>query len=275
MKNLNLDAVNDFIYAGERLSDYQMMLCRFDGGSGEAVSAGSNLNFNTVRPAGSDRFFLANTSYEEPLTTTFQICKNRCHTLDMSIKPEELSALLRWLGRKDGYHKLKLYQPDYENLFFIGSFHNIQEIKTGNCIHGLEITFLSDSPYAYMDTVELDFTADQSNPHTIVNLSHETGHLYPSVFSCKCLSSGNLQITNSIENRTTEIKNCVKDEIITLQGQTKEINSSKTDHMLYNDFNYNYFRLANTYHNNRNIITTSIPCEIHIEYNPIRKVGLG
>lgn len=272
---MKLTAANDFMYAGERLSDYQMMLCKFDGGSGETISAGSSLNFGTVRPAGSDRFFLTNTSYEETLTATFQICKNKCLTSDVSIKPEELSAIIRWLGRKDGYHRLKLYQPDYEELFFIGSFHNIQEIKVGNLTCGLEVTFLSDSPYAYMDTIELDFTVDSSHPHTIINLSHETGHLYPSVFTCKCLADGNLQLTNSIENRITEIKNCVKNETITLRGQQKEIISDRNTHMLYNDFNYNYFRLANTYRNNINMITASIPCEIHVEYNPIRKVGLG
>ena len=36
---MNLDAANDFMYAGDRLSDYQMMLCRFDGSSNEAISA--------------------------------------------------------------------------------------------------------------------------------------------------------------------------------------------------------------------------------------------
>lgn len=269
------DAAGDFMYAGERLSDYQMLLCRFGSSSGETVSAGSNMNFNMVRPAGSDRFFLTGTTYEDTLTATFQICKNPCTASDSILKPEELSRLLRWLGRKDGYHKLKLYQKDYEDICFYGSFHDIREIKAGGSVYGLELTFLSDSPYGYLDTITLDFSTTDSSGYDIINFSHETGHLYPSVFTCKCLADGDLQITNSIENRITEIKNCIKDEIITLDGTHKVIDSSVKTHRLYNDFNYNYFRLGNTYHKNINTITTSVPCEIHIEYNPIRKAGLG
>ena len=39
--------------------------------------------------------------------------------------------------------------------------------------------------------------------------------------------------------------------------------------------NYNYFHLGNKYEDKLNIITTSLPCEIYIEYELVRKVGLG
>lgn len=268
------NAAIDFLYDNEKLSDYDMMLCSFDGGSNDTISVGSNLIFNTVKTNGSDRNYFVNYAYEEPLTTTFQICKKNCGGEEKYITSEELTSLLRWLCRKDGYHKFEIYQNGYKGTYFMGSFNQPNQIKVGGLIVGLELTLVTDSPYGYED-IEFDFTTTASVGYSIFNLSTETGHLYPIEFDCKCLESGDLQIHNSIEDRTTEIKNCVKDEIITLDGNHKIIETSVPTHKIYNDFNYNYFRLGNTYNNNLNTITTSIPCEIHIKYALVRKVGIG
>lgn len=265
----------DFLYDNERLSDYEMMICQFDGGGGlETVSAGNNLTFNTVKSNQSDRNYLTSTTYEEPLSTTFQICKQGCYGDDKYISSEELTSLLRWLSRRDGFHKFEIYQKGYEGIFFYGSFNNIQQLKVGGELYGLELTFVTDSPYGYED-ISFDFTTTASVGYSLFSMSNETGHLYPKVFTCKCLESGNLQIHNSIEDRVTEINNCVKDEIITMDGNHKVIETSVPTHKLYNDFNYNYFRLGSKYDDNLNVITTSLPCEIHIEYESVRKVGLG
>ena len=269
------NVATNFLYDNEKLSDYGMILCRFDGSATEAISIGNNLTFNTVKTSISDRNYLSSATYEEPLSTTFQICKLDCNNPeDRYISSEELTSLLRWLARRDGFHKFKLYQKGFEDTFFRGSFNNIQQLKIGGEIYGLELTFVTDSPYGYED-ISFDFTTTASVGYSIYNLSNETGHLYPKVFTCKCLQNGDLQIHNSIEDRITELKNCVKDEIITMDGNHKVIETSVPTHKLYNDFNYNYFRLGNKYEDNLNIITTSLPCKIHIEYESVRKVGLG
>lgn len=269
------NTATNFLYDNEKLSDYGMILCKFDSNSSETVSIGNNLTFNTIKTSISDRNYLSAATYDEPLSATFQICKMDCHNPeDRFISPEELTSLLRWLARRDGYHKFKLYQKGFEDTFFMGSFNNISQLKIGGEIYGLELTFVTDSPYGYED-VSLDFTTTASSAFSIFNMSNETGHIYPKVFICKCLASGDLTIHNSIENRTMEIKNCVKDEVITIDGNHKVIETSVPTHKLYNDFNYNYFRLGNKYEDNLNIITTSLPCEIHIEYESVRKVGLG
>lgn len=268
------DVAIDFLYDNEKLSDYDMMLCSFNGGSNDTVSAGNNLTFNTVKTNGSDRNYHAGSSYDEPLTATFQICKKNCDGDDKYITSEDLDSLLRWLCRKDGYHKFELYKNGYKDIYFMGSFNQPNKIEVGGLIAGLEITLVTDSPYGYTD-IEYDFTTTASVGYDIFNLSRETGHLYPIEFACKCLESGDLQIHNSIENRITEIKNCIKDEFILFDGIHKYIMTSVPTHKVYNDFNYNYFRLGNTYNNNLNTITTSIPCEIYIKYAAVRKVGIG
>lgn len=269
------NVATNFLYDNEKLSDYGMMLCKFDSNSMETISIGNNLTFNTVKPSMSDKNLLATSIYDEPLSTTFQICKYDCHRReDKYISYEELTSLLRWLARRDGYHKFELYQKGFEGIFFRGSFNNIQQIKIGGKLCGLELTFVTDSPYGYED-ISFDFTTTDSEGYSVFNMSTETGHLYPTEFICKCLESGDLQIHNSIEDRITILNNCVKDEIITMDGNHRVIETSVPTHKLYNDFNYNYFRLGNTYDNNLNIITTSLPCEIHIAYELVRKVGIG
>ena len=88
----------------------------------------------------------------------------------------------------------------------------------------------------------------------------------------KCLSSGNLIINNSIENRDTVIKNCTQNEIISLDYPI--IESTLISHKLQNDFNFNFVRIANTYENTLNKLTFSLPCEVQLSYNPIKKVGV-
>ena len=265
----------DFKYDNEKLSDYQLMLCEFDNDS-NTISVGNSLTFNTVQPSGSDKSILANAKYNEDgvLTAKLQVCKNTCLQItDSIITLDELSYITRWLGRKE-YHEFRIYQDEYEDIFFNGSFNDFNVITVDGKICGLEFTFVADSPYGYLDTVSLDFTTTTNASYNITNLSHETGILYPKKFTCKCLTGGNLEIYNAIEDRKTVINNCIKDEIISLEGENKIIESNVKTHLLYNDFNYKYFRLANSYYNNINSITTSLPCEIHIEYNPIRKVGI-
>lgn len=264
----------DFKYDNEKLSDYQLMLCEFDSNGSNTISIGNNLTFNTIQPSGSDKSILANTKYNEVLTAKLQVCKNICLQIaDSVITTDELSFITRWLGRKE-YHEFRIFQDGYEDLFFNESFNNFNAITVNGLIYGLEFTFVADSPYGYLDTVSLDFTTTANVPYDITNLSHEIGILYPKKFTCKCLTGGNLEILNGIEDRKTVVYNCIKDEIISLEGENKIIESNVKTHLLYNDFNYKYFRLANSYYNNINSITTSLPCKIHIEYNPIRKVGI-
>ena len=86
------------------------------------------------------------------------------------------------------------------------------------------------------------------------------------------LESGILTIHNDLENRTMQINNCIAGERITLDYPI--ISSSISSHKIQDDFNWNWFRIYNTFQNSQNILTISIPCTIKIKYSPIVKVGL-
>lgn len=101
--------------------------------------------------------------------------------------------------------------------------------------------------------------------------SYEEGYIYPQM-EITIKQDGDLTIYNSIENRETYIANCKSGEIITLDYPV--IQSSDSSHNIQNDFNWKFFRIANTYDNSRNDLVISLPCSIKIKYSPIVKVGI-
>lgn len=106
---------------------------------------------------------------------------------------------------------------------------------------------------------------------SINDTSYEEGFIYPYT-EIIINESGNLKIHNSIENRESYIANCIVGEVITMDYPV--IRSSISSHNIQNDFNWNFFRIANTFDNSRNDLTISLPCTIKIKYSPIVKVGL-
>ncbi len=106
---------------------------------------------------------------------------------------------------------------------------------------------------------------------TINDISHEEGYIYPYT-EIVVNESGDLNIYNAIEDRNTYIANCVAGEIITMDYPI--ISSSISSHNIQNDFNYNFFRIANTFEDSRNDLTISLPCTIKATYSPIVKIGL-
>lgn len=107
--------------------------------------------------------------------------------------------------------------------------------------------------------------------HSINDVSYEEGHIYPYV-EITINEDGDLNVYNAIEDRSTYIANCIAGEVITMDYPV--IQSSVSSHNIQNDFNWNFFRIANTYEDGRNDLTISLSCEIKLKYSPIVKVGL-
>lgn len=151
--------------------------------------------------------------------------------------------------------------------------HNGGYIK-GNYIE--EVTSTSSNAYpnnGYKDGywyISKGLKTDKSMSCSIYDTSHEEGYIYPYT-EITILEDSDLNIYNAIENRNTFIANCKKDEVIIMDYPV--IQSSNLSHNIQNDFNWNFFRIANTFNNNKNDLIIS-PCKIKIEYSPIIKVGL-
>ena len=260
----------DFQYGEHCLHDFNMMICKFDGKGLNTVSNGSKIKFNTASSSGGSKHNLLSTEYEDCLETTIQICKNYCNSDVTEITSAEFRELTQWLNRKK-FLKFKILSEDYIDLYFEASF-NVSRIEIDGKLIGLELEVVTNRPFALKEPVTLVVRNIALNDkHVINDVSHEEGYIYPYT-KIEIAQDGDLKIHNAIENRDTYIANCIAGEVITMDYPV--IQSSVSSHNIQNDFNWNFFRVANTYGNSRNNLTVSIPCTITIKYSPIVKVGL-
>lgn len=260
----------DFEYDGLNLSDLGYVICNFNSDGLKTIASGSQITFNTISTHSGEKFELTNSKYEECLTATFQICKNLCNDRNVEIPFKEYRDLMSWLNRKE-FHKFKFLEGGYLDLFFNASF-NINRIELDGKLIGLELNMITDSPFAYQESEIINIDNQKENGTKIIySKSDEEGYIYPHT-EIKINQSGDLIIYNSLDDRTMYVANCTKGEIITLDYPI--IQSSNLSHKIQNDFNWNFFRIVNTFKDKKNVLTISIPCEIKIKYNPLIKFGM-
>lgn len=259
----------DFEFDNKRLSDFGMMLCKFDSDSMETVE-GVKISFNTVPTLNGAKHELVSYAYEDCLETTLQICKHSCAKGVQAITTTEYRELTKWLNRKK-FLKFKILDEDYIDLYFEVMF-NTSKIEMDGKTIGLELEVMTNRPYALKEPRIINIkNLEQDGRHFINDTSYEEGYIYPYT-EIIINQDGNLKIHNAIENRDTYIANCKKGEVITMDYPV--IQSSDSSHNIQNDFNWQFFRVANTFENSRNDLTISLPCSVKVEYSPVVKVGL-
>lgn len=264
----------NFEYDNEKLSDYGMIICSFDGGGGiETVSSGSDITFHQIKSVGSNHFNLYSSTYETAYSSTFTICKDPCvfDKNNMGLSVAEVSAVQRWLCRKNQYCKFKILQKGYEDIYWNVTFSS-KQIELNGEIIGLELTLYADAPFAYMDEIVITEDCSENLSFDVYDISDEEGFIYPDV-KIVFLESGDFILKNTLDNKTMSIKNCRENEEINLKGKSHIISSSNHDN-LPNDFNYYFPRIINSYNKNKNTYSCNLKCEITFCYSPIRKIGL-
>lgn len=267
----------DFEYDKRRLSEYNMIICSFNGNSGiEPVSSGADITFNQGKSSGSNKFNLYSSTYENAYTATFQICKDPCKFDDddkFYFSVNEVSAIQKWLCR-NSYHKFKIDQDDYRNIYWNAVFSSKQILLNGRIV-GLELTMYTDATYAYRDEIcHVFHCTGENKSFDILDFNWKEGYIYPNI-EITVLQPGNFIL--SFNGKESEIKNCqVKDknEIITIDGDNQIISSSNAEHNIAKDFNFIFPRLENTYENNKNTFSVNLDCKIIIKYSPIVLIGL-
>ena len=261
---------HDFSFDGKSLSSMGFILCKFDSGGVETVD-GIQVTFNTIPALNGQKHELISTTYEDCLEATLQICKYDCSSDIKEITATDYRNISKWLLRKK-FLKFKILDEDHIDIYFEVAFTNINKIEIDGRLIGLELTLITNTPFALKEPkmIVVKNTA-QNGKHSFNDVSHEEGYIYPHT-EITIVEDGNLIMHNAIENRDTCINNCVAGEVITMDYPV--ITSSISSHNIQNDFNWNFFRVANTFENSRNDLTISIPCTMKIKYSPIVKVGL-
>ena len=260
----------DFEYDGLNLSDKGFMLCSFDKSKIDTVENGVEINMEISPFYNGDVNYILTANYESTLTATFQICKNPCTGEDLNITVDEVRDMASWLCRK-GFHKFKIFDDDYLNVYYEATFNMSRIIRNGNVI-GLELEMITNRPFGVMEDTVINIKNEVENGvENFYSISDDEGFIYPKV-KITIKQDGDLKISNIFVQRDTIIKNCKAGEIIEMDYPV--IKSSLESHKIQNDFNWNFFRIENKFKDKRNLIQISIPCEIEMVYSPIAKIGI-
>lgn len=206
-------------------------------------------------------------TYSETLSIRMSICKLSDAEVK-TISPAESAEIKRWLGCSTP-QELRIGEEKYEDYHWIGVF-NIEEVHYAFGCIGFNLTFTSIAPFGYKDTVEITGNVARGGQITIIDTSDEEGYIYPDM-TITTKAAGDLTITNSFDGRQTVINGCSSGETITFTNLL-QVQSSKSSHVLGNDFNYKFVRINNSYTNRTNALTFSLPCSYTISYKPIAKV---
>lgn len=262
---------SDFEFNGRRLSEFGCIIANFDGGKGLEIVDGAEITFNTISSLGGSIHHLVSSVYESCLETTIQIAKYSCSDGIQEITATEHRSLVKWLSQKR-FVKLKILDENHIDLYYNAVFSSMSKIELDGRLMGLELNIITNSPHAFKESKIIAINNKVVNgKHSINDISHEEGYIYPHT-EITISQDGDLNIHNAIENRNTYIANCTAGEVITMDYPV--IQSSNSSHNIQNDFNWSFFRIANTFENSRNDLTVSLPCSIRVEYSPIVKVGL-
>ena len=265
----------DFTYDNKKLSDFNFIVCKFDGKSDvEATDKGSEITFVTSPMQSGKRYVTGGTKYDECLSTSFQICKDPdfYDQSEMRISSEEFRALSRWLNRRQylWFKASDWCDPDEARPWVRASF-TLTRLDIGNVTYGIELEMQTDSPFCYGDEVIKEYTfSNNSLSAKLIDENDEIGETFPSL-KITCGQSGTLTIEDDRTGCSCSVANCISGEVIEFSGDTKIVTASNAMHDIANDFNYDYFCFGNTYNNRENIITVSMPCTMELRYRPIYK----
>ena len=268
----------DFEFDGKRASDFGLIICNIGNpNTMNTISAGSEINFNTVSMQNGELKLRTGVSYDNVLETTFCICKYDCYGNYEPLTFNDKRMISRWLIREDKFCLLTFIGKNegYDYVCYEACF-TLNKIEIGSQTVGYEVHCITNRPFAMSKPIHAIINANSSNyKYKYYDISDKIGYIYPTYLKITCKEDGDLTIHNSVEDRSTTIKNCKKGEVIQLNSIINiETNSEVHRKTIQNDFNYVFFRIANTYDNSLNVLTISIPCKIEFEYLPIIK-GVG
>ena len=223
----------EFVFDGKSSKEYDLIIGSFDGGQNGEATAGNNSN----------QWVKTSAAYNEPLSFTFQICKNP-YVSKEPFSERELAFLMRWLVQKD-YKYLQFIQQGFEHIFYRCQLNAERYLIGGEC-YGLTLTAACDAPYGWSN----------AGPQDII-------------------------ISNALTSDVMKINNCIAGEEITIQDM--KIKSSECykasdnkgyagNHLtFFDDFNWKWFSIGNTFENRINEITVTGNCTVNMNWRVPRK----
>ena len=258
---------NGFIFDDITSDELGLMVCEFDGNAPSETSGG-NIEFTLTSAPVQNRWYKSgNTNYSEAIKFAFQVIKKNQEPIDSY----EYSTYARLLQRKDDYKEFTITKLDYDTVHFYAQL-NISPIQVGGDIVGLNITGITDSPYAYGQLTTKEITTENGvGILSFVDMSDEVGYIYPDI-EINIYSACNLKITNETSGEFFKLDNCVDNEVINIDGTFLEMETTYISHKVYECSNFKFPRIVNDINKRTNVFKVEGNCTVTMKYRPIRKV---
>lgn len=265
--------ITDFIFDGYALSDFGYIMFFEDALDTSVVS---NMEFSDIKGARSDIAQQVSYSYGENYNCSFLIIKNLCYYdgEEQFMTNDDISEMVRWLACKK-YKWFRFVDSDDTDEIWYKAQIQIEKEFAGDRVIGLHLSIVTNAPYGF--TKEYTVNRNMRNAteeFQILVPSDEHGRIYPDV-SIKMLSAGMFTLQNRDTGKTTIIRDCDANEIITIQGGNLCQISSTKNHNWESDFNYifPYFEIDGT--DDVRYLYNGSNCDITFQFRGIRKVGMG
>lgn len=249
----------DFLFDTNRLSDFNCIICSFDGEPEPA--SGGEIEFNVVKSPNKDRFLFYGAQFNTVLTWNFSICKNVCSNNDMHFDQYEESMLAKWLLKTDGYKPFQFDQEGWEDIYY-NVYINMKPRQVGGRTIGYDLTVTSDCGYGYSNEITKIATINSSTPLKF-NVNNDINTvIYPHI---QIKGSGDFYISNENDSmyKPSEFSNVTTTIVMDCENDIIE-GLSPTN------FNWYFIRLID----GQNIIATNskLNLELEIKYRESRRI---
>lgn len=270
-----------FEFDGIHSKDLNLMIVSFDGAKNGAATAGSHLEYNTIKLPNSDKWLKTSASYSEVLSFSFQAAKVDKNGQADAMSERDLAFYIRWLVRKE-YKYLRIIHEGYETIYYNARL-NVQRYEIAGKSVGLEITVYCDAPYGYSSIKSFHYSTDRmTDSFEIYDDSDEIGSIYPDLVEIEVLQDGEVTLKNNIDQRITVIKDCMaKDMIVFSSGLKASLQRFHTDENnreyyiskpIYPYFeNWCFPRIGNTFYKRENLFEITNIKNISIAWRGVRK----
>lgn len=181
------------------------------------------------------------------------------------------SLIQKWLFGHTNYKKLKIVQPDMEDIYFNCFLKDPKIKRVGNLIVGYIFTVVCDSPYAWGMTKTVTYT-QPNRTYILYNESENNFYTYPNFTILMDGGTPFFKITNVTDNnRVFHLQNLSVGETITVNNDLQIITATLTPNILSKFVSpIQFFRLlpgANELFLEGNFVT------LDISYKTMRKGG--
>jgi hypothetical protein len=196
-------------------------------------------------------------------------------SIEGEIPADRASIIQGWLFGRSEYKKLRIIQPDMEEVYFNCFLKSPQIKRIGNVIVGFSFTVECDSPFAWSNTKTIRYTKSNTS-YTIYNESDNRFYTYPKLrIRMNGTANGHFILRNlSDNNRKFNLQGLSPGDTIIVENDLQIITANLTPNILNKLASpANFFRLVpgvNKLFLDANINTTE---GVIIQYTPMKRMG--